>query len=113
MPPGDGRRLELMDTTLRDGEQTPEVSYTPAEELQIARMLLRAAPAAPRERLPRGLVQRRARVVRLRLRHAAAPARARRRARLPGRHARRALAPGHDALRGPHDRDLARRPLRI
>jgi D-citramalate synthase len=30
-----------MDTTLRDGEQTPEVSYTPVEKLQLARMLLR------------------------------------------------------------------------
>ena len=29
-----------MDTTLRDGEQTPDVSYTPAEKLQIARVLL-------------------------------------------------------------------------
>jgi D-citramalate synthase len=29
-----------MDTTLRDGEQTPDVSYTPAEKLQLARMLL-------------------------------------------------------------------------
>lgn len=33
-------RVAVMDTTLRDGEQTPEVSYTPAEKLQIARMLL-------------------------------------------------------------------------
>ncbi|MGH0037750.1 MAG: alpha-isopropylmalate synthase regulatory domain-containing protein [Myxococcota bacterium] len=29
-----------MDTTLRDGEQTPEVSYTPEEKLQLARLLL-------------------------------------------------------------------------
>lgn len=29
-----------MDTTLRDGEQTPNVAYTPAEKLQLARMLL-------------------------------------------------------------------------
>ena len=29
-----------MDTTLRDGEQTPDLSYTPAEKLQLARMLL-------------------------------------------------------------------------
>ena len=30
----------MMDTTLRDGEQTPDVAYTPAEKLQIARFLL-------------------------------------------------------------------------
>ena len=29
-----------MDTTLRDGEQTPDVAYTPAEKLQLARFLL-------------------------------------------------------------------------
>ncbi len=29
-----------MDTTLRDGEQTPNVSYTPEEKLQLARLLL-------------------------------------------------------------------------
>ena len=39
MPPSE-TRIEVMDTTLRDGEQTPEVSYSPAEKLQIARMLL-------------------------------------------------------------------------
>ena len=33
-------RIQVMDTTLRDGEQTPDVSYTPAEKLQIARVLL-------------------------------------------------------------------------
>ena len=32
-------RIEVMDTTLRDGEQTPEISYTPTEKLQIARTL--------------------------------------------------------------------------
>ncbi len=36
----DPRRVEVMDTTLRDGEQTPEVAYTPEEKLQLARMLL-------------------------------------------------------------------------
>ena len=30
-----------MDTTLRDGEQTPNVAYTPAEKRQLARLLLR------------------------------------------------------------------------
>ncbi|RIL07657.1 MAG: 2-isopropylmalate synthase [Proteobacteria bacterium] len=29
-----------MDTTLRDGEQTPDVAYTPPEKLQLARLLL-------------------------------------------------------------------------
>ena len=32
--------IEVMDTTLRDGEQTPDISYTPAEKLQLARLLL-------------------------------------------------------------------------
>ena len=36
----DRRHVAIMDTTLRDGEQTPNVSYTPAEKLQLARMLL-------------------------------------------------------------------------
>lgn len=34
------RHIAVMDTTLRDGEQTPDVSYTPAEKLQLARLLL-------------------------------------------------------------------------
>jgi D-citramalate synthase len=33
-------RIEIMDTTLRDGEQTQGVSYTPVEKLHIARLLL-------------------------------------------------------------------------
>ncbi len=32
--------ITVMDTTLRDGEQTPNVSYTPEEKLQISRLLL-------------------------------------------------------------------------
>ncbi len=32
--------IEIMDTTLRDGEQTPGISYTPVEKLQIAKTLL-------------------------------------------------------------------------
>lgn len=34
-------RIEIMDTTLRDGEQTQGVSYTPLEKLQIAKLLLK------------------------------------------------------------------------
>ena len=36
----DRLRVQVMDTTLRDGEQTPDVAYTPAEKLQLARLLL-------------------------------------------------------------------------
>ncbi|RAI87119.1 D-citramalate synthase [Algoriphagus yeomjeoni] len=35
-----GRRIEIMDTTLRDGEQTSSVSFLPSEKLQIAKLLL-------------------------------------------------------------------------
>jgi (R)-citramalate synthase len=34
-------RVEILDTTLRDGEQTQGVSYTPIEKLQIAKLLLK------------------------------------------------------------------------
>ena len=37
---GETPHVAVMDTTLRDGEQTPNVSYTPAEKLHLARMLL-------------------------------------------------------------------------
>ena len=36
----DENRIAVMDTTLRDGEQTPDISYFPAEKLQLARLLL-------------------------------------------------------------------------
>ena len=39
-PASGSRHIAIMDTTLRDGEQTPNVSYTPAEKAQLARMLL-------------------------------------------------------------------------
>ena len=35
-----GKSIEIMDTTLRDGEQTNGVSFVPHEKLIVARMLL-------------------------------------------------------------------------
>ena len=36
----DASVIEVLDTTLRDGEQMQDVSYTPGEKLAIARVLL-------------------------------------------------------------------------
>ena len=38
--PNDSPRIAIMDTTLRDGEQTPNVAYTPIEKLHLAKFLL-------------------------------------------------------------------------
>ncbi|MGI9257751.1 MAG: alpha-isopropylmalate synthase regulatory domain-containing protein [Gammaproteobacteria bacterium] len=40
MNTGETTRIAIMDTTLRDGEQTPDISYTASEKLHVARMLL-------------------------------------------------------------------------
>ncbi|MCA9511335.1 MAG: hypothetical protein KC560_11575, partial [Myxococcales bacterium] len=36
----DAARVAVMDTTLRDGEQTPDVAYSPGEKRQLAQLLL-------------------------------------------------------------------------
>ena len=37
---GTARQVQLMDTTLRDGEQTQGVSYSPVEKVNLAKALL-------------------------------------------------------------------------
>ena len=60
-------RVQVMDTTLRDGEQTPDVSYTPDEKLQLAQHAARRRGRRPhRDRAgrasPRASARRRAAV---------------------------------------------------
>ena len=47
-------KIEIMDTTLRDGEQTSGVSFVPHEKLMIARLLLEDLKVDRVEVLPRG-----------------------------------------------------------
>ena len=44
-----GEHISLMDTTLRDGEQTQGVSFTPAEKIAKRRAQKAAADAAMRD----------------------------------------------------------------
>ena len=39
------RKIEVMDTTLRDGEQTSGVSFSASEKLTIAKLLLQEVKA--------------------------------------------------------------------
>ena len=41
-------RISIMDTTLRDGEQTPDIAYTASEKLHVARMLSLVYHSTPR-----------------------------------------------------------------
>ena len=45
---GERVKVEIMDTTLRDGEQTSGVSFVPHEKLMIARLLLEDLKANPK-----------------------------------------------------------------
>ena len=47
-------KIEIMDTTLRDGEQTSGVSFVPHEKLMIARLLLEDLKVTGWRWLPRG-----------------------------------------------------------
>ena len=203
----DPNRIQVMDTTLRDGEQTPDIAYTPEEKLQLARILLGevnvdrieiaqvkvsegeaaaarritswarkqgwidrieilgladgtssvdwiasargkvlnllvkgseahcrgqlgVAPKTHRERVSDTVAYARKRRMKvnayledwsngvrdsfgLRLRHGAVPGGGGGRAHLPARHPRHLLAAPGAALRGAHDRHLARRALRV
>ena len=50
-------KIEIMDTTLRDGEKTSGVSFVPHEKLMIARLLLEDLRRTGWKWLPRGCLK--------------------------------------------------------
>ena len=48
----EARRIQILDTTLRDGEQTQGVSFSGSEKVSIARALLQSLKDAPEPSSP-------------------------------------------------------------